>query len=380
MIELIFRVINGSITLYIAYLLYRLYKQNARLFYQNWSLGFMFYGINIVLRLFVPVIEMNPLGLLAFILNILGFVFMMTGIGELVNRGRTTLILSTIIQVSLIVYVISTNSEQLAWLMVLSPYVVIITSLGYLHYQYQIRIGTIVIGWLAIFLANIALSFNYLDIIYVDIISTVGKIIVYNGMIHPTFSFLVDDLRKFILSGLPQAYPDDYTGGLTLIDLGDSTRPQEINWITNRTNENKNRGIRTILFSFYDLIQPSAFNEETRESLYIVRVIPGHREFENVFDNLIITIDDDPSLVQIVIDDVIKASNETTVPTEILLYHLTNAVIVHGWNRMYSLLMTKMPKLKDGKVKLSSFFYPKAHEDPTMVLKFESLADEIIHE
>ncbi len=68
-----------------------------------------------------------------------------------------------------------------------------------------------------------------------------------------------------------------------------------------------------------------------------------------------------------------------TVPTEVLLYNLTNAIIIHGWNRLYSLFMTKIPRLKEGKVKLSSFYYPEAHSDSSIVLKFESLADEIIN-
>ncbi len=345
-----------------------------------WSLGFFFYGVNILLRIFVPVIEMNPLGLLAFLLNILGFVIMMTGIGELIDSARMTLIVSILIQVTLTISVVRGDSEQLAWIMVLSPYLVIIFSLAFLYARYGVKIGTIIIGWVAIFLANVALSFNYLDIIYVDIISTFGKIIVYYGMAQPTFSFLADDLRKFILSGGPKEYFADYSGGVSFINLTDHSRAQEIGWIRARIHQNKSRGIRTILFSFYDLIAPSALDEETRASLYIVRVIPGHRGLENIFDNQVITIDDDLNIVQIVIDDIITASSETTVPTEVLVYNLSNVIIIHGWSRLFSLIMTKIPKLKEIQVKLSFFYNPEAHEDRSMVSKFETLADEIINE
>lgn len=378
--ELLFRIINGLITLAIFYSLNRLYNKTKRRFYMFWSLGFLFYGVNILLRIFVPVIEMNPLGLLAFLLNILGFVIMMTGIGELVDTARMTLIISVLIQITLTISVLRGDSEQLAWVMVLSPYLVIIFSLAYLYARYDVKIGTIILGWVAIFLGNVALSFNYLDIIYVDIISTIGKLIVYYGMTQPTFSFLADDLRKFILSGVPIEFLADYRGGVGLINLSGYSRAQEIDWIKTRIHQNKSRGIRTILFSFYDLIAPSALDEDTRASLYLVRVIPGHRGLENIFDNQVITIDDDPNLIQIVLDDVITASGETTVPTEVLVYNLSNAIFIHGWTRLFSLVLTKIPKLKENQVKLSCFYNPEAHEDQSVITKFETLADEIIKE
>ena len=380
MIELFFRVVNGLITLYIFYLLFKLYNETKRQFYRYWSLGFLFYGANIILRIFVPTIEMNPLGFLAFLLNLLGFIIMMTGIGELINKAKVTFAVSLIIQIALSAVVFSGGSESLAWTMVLVPYLVIIISLGYLYFTYQVKIITIVIGWFAIFLANMALSFNYLDILYVDVMSILGKIIVYNGMVQPNFSFLADDLRKFILSGLPVEFSHDHDGGVILINLPKALRSQDAKWINDKVLKNKSQGVRTILFSFYDLIETSSITEDAKGSLYLVRIIPGHREFENLFENQVITINDDPSLIQIVLDDIVSASNETTVPTEIILYNLTNAIIIHGWNRMYSMILTKIPQLKKGKVKLTCFYYPEAHSDPTIVSKFESIADKIIRE
>jgi hypothetical protein len=120
------------------------------------------------------------------------------------------------------------------------------------------------------------------------------------------------------------------------------------------------------------------FSKETQKDLYMVRIIAGKREFADLFENQVITINDDPSLIQIVLNDILKASKETTVPSEIIVYSLTNAIISHGWNRIYSMILANNSELNESNVNITCFFYPDAHADPSVAVKFQAIADETI--
>jgi hypothetical protein len=112
--------------------------------------------------------------------------------------------------------------------------------------------------------------------------------------------------------------------------------------------------------------------------LYIVRILQGRREYSNVFENQVISISDDLNVIQLVLGDIIEASLETTIPAEVIVYTLTTVVLVHGWNRIYSIIISKNPELKASGVSVSCFIYPEAHGDSTLVSRFESMARGII--
>jgi dolichol kinase len=79
--------INGLVTLYFAPSLYRIYRNRQRRFYLYWGLGYLFYGINIIIRLFTPEgIEISLGGMIAFFFVMLGFAFMVVGVGELIDK------------------------------------------------------------------------------------------------------------------------------------------------------------------------------------------------------------------------------------------------------------------------------------------------------
>jgi len=73
-LNIVFRVFNCVVTLAIATLLLRIYRRNYRRFYLYWGVGYVFYGVNIFLRLFTPTeFDVSTLGVTAFLLIMLGF-------------------------------------------------------------------------------------------------------------------------------------------------------------------------------------------------------------------------------------------------------------------------------------------------------------------
>lgn len=380
MLDVLFRVVNGAATLFISALLFKLFRLKARRFYQYWGLGFLFYGANILLRLFVASTELTAVGLLAFVLNILGFILIMTGIGELVNVARQTLLVTVAVQVLMILLGLLTDTSAVAWAALLVPHVLVILSLGVIFLRYDVDISLILVGWVPIFAVNLALALNLMDIAYVDLISAASKLVVYRGMSRPTFSGLADHLHEFMRGGIVTEYKRDHDGGFYLVDLGQAPRAREVQWINRRVMENSRRGVRTVLFSFYDQITYTDILEENRGDLYLVRVLQGQTRWVNVFDSHVTTVNDDMSHIQIMLSDVVEASGEATVPSEVIVYTLSNAIHTHGWSRVYTALTSLIWRLKENHVRLTCFYSPKTHEAEAVTVRFESMADGVIRE
>jgi hypothetical protein len=379
MLDIFFRVVNGVATLFISALLFKLYRRKDLRFYQYWSYGFFFYGANIFLRLFVASMEMTALGFLAFVLNTVGFILIMTGIGELVDMAKKTLLVTVAVQISLILLGLLVDSSTVAWVALLAPHVLVILSLGFIFLRYDIDISLILIGWIPIFAVNLALAFNLLDIAYVDLVSAVSKLVVYKGMSEPIFSELADRLHKFFLGGIATDYEQEHVGGFYMVELGSISKAREIQWINRRVKKNKRNGVRTALFSFYDQITSADILEENREDLFLVRVMLGQTKLVNELDSQE-TVNDDMSHIQIVLQDIIKASREAAAPVEVIVYTLSNAIHTHGWKRIYAILTSTIWKLKESHVSLTCFYHPETHGNEAMTARFESMAEGVIRE
>jgi hypothetical protein len=93
LLSILVRSLNGLITIGLFVLLYRIYSKTKKRFYLLWAIGFLFYCANIVSR-----IGLDPqFGMILTVLSLLlGFMFILAGIGDLVNRIKV-MILSTLI-------------------------------------------------------------------------------------------------------------------------------------------------------------------------------------------------------------------------------------------------------------------------------------------
>ena len=378
MFDLVARFLNGFITLVIFYRLYGFYRENEGRFYLYWSLGFLLYGLNIVLRLFITHIEMNLIGFLAFLLNLLGFILIIAGLGDLVDKTRIILSSILVIQFFLVFIVYLFDVQSIAWTMLLVPHLLIIISLGYLNIRYGLNVNLLATGWMPILFANAALALNLVDILYVDIISGLAKIIVYYGMTKPSFRQMADKLKKFMLTGMPTEYVESFSGGFYLVEPKTVDKSRDIDWIKARIKKNHARGIQTILFSFYDIIDEKNLIEAIRESLYLVRVVNDRRAVPHVFEDRVTTVNDDLTRIRLLLGDIIETSMETTIPSEVILYSLSNAILSYGFNQVYSVLLGMNPEVSGSNIRVMGFLFPSMHEDPSLVARFELLARKVI--
>ena len=317
--------------------------------------------------------------MITFFFFLLGFIFMVVGVGELINRRRMMLSSTLLIFLPILQYVFGTEWMPISFSFAILPYIVMPISLIFINWRWKVDLRLLSAGWSTLFLANLGFLLNKIDPGFVDMISILSKCIIYLGMIQPRFSFIVDDLRVFLLGGFPTEYINKVMGSFNLVNIKNTNREREIIWINDKVEKNSDIGVRTILVTLYDLITYTnlAYFEEN-ENLYIVRVLPGTRSFPNTFEERIMSINDDLNQLDLLLSDVIKFSTERKVPCDIILYSFSHLIHTHGARRIYSFITTKIPLIKASHVTLTFFYYPSSHEKESDIVIFEKLADSII--
>jgi len=376
------RLINGLVTIFLAYPIYRVFSRTRKNFYLYWSLGYALYGINILMRISIIAnrYEVSVLAVMSFVVFVLGMALIIAGIGDLVNRTRQFL-LSTLILPIIFIGIMLTGGfwVDLGLLAAISPYVFITCALLYIRIKYRLDINLLLAGWANILFLNIGYLYELMDEGYVDLMSTLTKFIIYVGMTSPSFSFLYEELTGFLMGGIPVEY-NESTAGFTMIDLNARSREKDINWIKDRIIQNARQGKRTILVSLYDQItSKDIIDEDTQDSLYLVRMANGYRRSFITFEEPVISINDDMQLLDILFSDIISFSNSNYIPCEIIVYTLSQLIITHGSRRVYGFLTAKMSQIKTSQVNFIGFYNYGSHENPAEIKIFESLADSIIN-
>lgn len=377
------RLINGLVTIFLAYPIYKIYGRTRKNFYLYWSLGYVLYGLNIVMR--IPLIASNRdvsvLGLASYSVFALGLGLIIAGIGDLVNRSRQ-LLLSTLILPVILYGLILTGEEWIDFglLAAISPYIFITGALLYIRIKYRLDITLLLAGWANMLFLNIGYLYEIMNEGFVDLMTTFTKVVIYFGMTSPSFSFLYEELTNFLMGGIPVEYHET-TAGFTMIDLNVKNREKEITWIKERIKQNSRQAKRTILVSLYDQITAKdIIDEDTQDNLYLVRMANGYRRSFVTFEEQVTSINDDIQLLDILFSDIISFSNSKYIPCEIIVYTLSQLIITHGSKRIYGFLTTKMSQIKSSQVNFIGFYNLGSHENPAEIRIFESLADLIINQ
>jgi hypothetical protein len=359
--------------------LYRVYKKTQRRFYLYWGVGFVLYGLNILMRIGEgPSINQWLAGF--FLLG--GFICMIGGIADLLNRVNLFYVV-LILPAALLVLLVTPDPElllveRLGWVIGILPYLIIFLSFLLIQLNYASTIDLMLVGWGILLLVNIAWAFNAMEAYFVDIMAIFAKIVIFVGMIKPSFSLLVDDLKEFLISGNPTAYVTEVKGGVTLMSTG-VERGAAMDWIVDKVRDNSLKGIRTILISTYDLISTNDLSSrKIDDKIYFVRMNAGGRSAKKIFEENLMLIDDDLNILELLFTDVVTYSNDRKLNCDITLYSISSLIHNHGWRRVYSFLLSNMTQFKSSRVRLFLFYLPETHDDESEVKKFEAIADNII--
>ena len=380
-LDFLFRLFNGVVTIAIASLLLSIFRKTNRRFYLYWGAGYALYGVNIIIRMLTPTeLGISSLGVIAFLLLMLGFAMMVAGIGELVNRPKAFLTSSlTIALLPLIQFILGREWVPIMMIVALAPYLFMVLSLMVINWRYGIDVKLQIAGWLNLFFVNLGFITGFVDPGFTDLTSITAKTVIYLGMTQPRFSFFADDLRTFLIGGVPEEYVNHVGGKFNMVNQSNTGKGKDVQWIKDRLLSNSKKGIRTLLITMYDLITADDIsNSDVSDELYLVRVLPGNRSLLKTFEDRITSINDDPNQIDILFSDVVSYSNERRIPCEIILYTLSHLIHAHGWRRVYSFITSKNPVIKSSQVQFTCFYDPRSHEDASEIIKFEDLADSLV--
>jgi len=379
--ETILRLINGLFTLGIFYFLFRLNNKAGKRFFLFWSLGFLLYGVNIIIRTATPLYlwdRPDPVQWSAFALNMTGFLLIMAGIGDLVNRVRRILTMTLAVPLIPVMSYLVSGPAFVGWAFTLGPYSLVALSLMYIRVQYGVPLDLFITGWVVLLLINASIPLRAMDPAYIELFAILGKAIIFVGMINPTFSFLVEDL-KYLSTAPSGVYHEGNTDHLILLRPTSTNRAREIEWISNKVKENSAKSRRTVIITLYDLISPKdvRYLGLDKSELYLVRMMPGGGGDVPLGDG-VLTIRDDLDQLDFLLTDLVGYTREREIDCDVILHTLSTLVHTQGWKRVYSLFISRMPALKSSGIHLYCFYYPETHEDKSEISKFEKLADRII--
>ena len=376
------RLLNGIITISISPFLYRMYVRNKKKFYLLWCAGFLLYGINILCRAMVNLLAENfssPLLWASFVFYMLGNISIIVGIGDLVERTRVALLSLLLLPLPPFVTYILSGPVLIGWSISLSPYILICIGLVFIKRKFPASLDLFIIGWIFLFLINLAQPLNMIAPAYIDILAIIGKIIMYKGMTNPRFSFLADDMKRYLLSGTAEKYPQSISEHVLLVNLDSGHRDEELEWITDQIKNNSLEGTRTIFVALYDLISSS--NLTTRGlnegDYYLVRMLPSNEQKMQIFEDNIAVINDSLLQLDILISEIVAYSQDRRIRIDFIVYTLSTIIHTHGWENVFNLLTSKISKIKNSDVKFFGFYYPETHPLEE-IAKFERLADRII--
>lgn len=276
--ESLMRVLNGLITLTCFLLLFNIYRRKEKRFFLFWSLGFLLSGIVILLNGVLPSTTITQYYPALFFASTAGYYFIIVGLGELVDRTIVMLSGTLIVPAIVLIYnIVSGDWRDLIWFIEISPHLFITLSLFFIMLVHRYDLRILLAGWGSILLLNLVNMISGPIVLpgsIFEILSAVATGVIYLGMTRPSFVFIVEDLSQFVQR--TRTPRDDLEAGkFTIIRQTSPSKSDAVNWINNRIEYNMNKGVNTIIASYYDLLAPSEFPLKDNDLVFFIRVQMG---------------------------------------------------------------------------------------------------------
>jgi hypothetical protein len=378
--ETIALAINASLTLFVGiFLLYRMYvkKVEKNFLYLIWSIGFLFYGIEIGLKLVIdPSQALNGSNLLLSILATIFFLCFTLGLASL-NRKKLVSILVTAV-IFMIIAVFSTpifgvlsheNASILIFFLYFIPSIILMI---YNRASFGRSIDRLILGWGLLLMVNILFRNTGWVI---NISSAFIKVFLLAGMLDPDFTLLATKIKVSSTLPLDTGYPME--GGFSLISVPSVSKVNRVDWIRNKILKNIETDIYTYIFSFQGVI-PHA-------ELRRIKWIKPDRTFIFLFSssaekvkNEFTVMPFDLTQIGAAVSGVIKKHSNLGNGCTLIFSDMSLLIHLFGTYAVYKVILSKMSSLREESVKLYGFFHHKTHSDKSIPALFESIADEVI--
>jgi hypothetical protein len=373
-VDLLFQILNGWITVFCGMIIfYFIYKERleSHYFYYSWSIGFIIYGIQIIIRPLISELILAAMMLPALFFFLSGiwslsrkreFLYLMTGV--ILCLGLLfPLYLFGVIQPSISVRVFG-------FFILFMP---IVVAMVYNRVIFGKTVDKFGFGWLMLFLANILLSSGWI----LDVFASLSKILIFFGILDYDFVIITERVRQSFLSqsiSTERTREAEEEGKYKLILNVDSLKEKEA-WLYRKIQENVMKNVPTYLFSFQDLLSDASLQriKEIDPGKVFIFVFSSSEKKSNNFKIAKMGI----TQIGATISQVIAMQSNHDKAT-IILSDLSLLIHFFGTKPVYRMILNKMGALRDTKIEFIAFFHPETHSDKSVVHLFKTISDEVI--
>ena len=357
----------GSIILYNL----RIKKIKRHAFYYFWSIGFILYGIQIVLReIFGPTVPI-------ILLVITAFTLFLAGIWSL-NRSKPIMYLTfSIYGLSMIIaYFYYSGIIQLTSSFILGTtinFIPVTLAIIYHRSIFGKTVDKLALGWICLYISNVLIWDHQWTL---NIFAIVFKFVIFLGIMDYDFLIIAQKVLRNHTQPPPTHTNFESEGTFKLISITNSQSQNTIiEWVNKKANENIKNDKTTYIFCFQDTIP--------YKELWRIKWINPKKVVILLFSSSAEKIKDEFEIFPMDLAHIGAATTEiinncTKNNKKATIIFLDLSVIIHlfGPRSIYNMLLNKMGSLRESQVELFGFIHPETHNDPSIFSLFKSISDE----
>ena len=321
----------------------------------------------------------NPLNVYAVALFVLiTFSCIITGIGELVHRAKASFVISLgapLILGLLVLFGAPVDTINLFFLM---PYVIISGAFLVLQIKYRANLGTPLVGFAIILLANLGYATGHMSVTVSPIFSIIGKSLLFYWMTLPHFSAITEDFKSFMTKSMAH-HMEEYSGWIYMVEVPSINGLNE--WIKKRVDSGPTPDTRSILMLLDDQITQGSLSHSglaDDEALYIIKCAYGPHKLGQIFSGHLMEISNNIDELSILISDILEFIEANNTNTQMFLFDLSTLILQNGWRRVYTFLISLIPQLKSKRVQTFFIYTPGTQKNPPETQILRHLGDQII--
>jgi hypothetical protein len=165
---------------------------------------------------------------------------------------------------------------------------------------------------------------------------------------------------------------------VTIVEM--SQKHQELKWIRAKITDAGSKGVRSILFLTYDQLSEDiiARSELDIQDLYIIEMTQEHQPIGAAFSERVLRISTDVDELNVLLYDILDFIEANRVKSQILFFNLSILINIVGWKRIYTFLISLIPRLKRSEIQTFFIYSPETHEKQFEIEILRHLGDRII--
>jgi hypothetical protein len=364
-VELAATLVNGAVTLALGvaivyFMLSR--KLEKHVFYFSWAVGFIFYGLEILVRGYVDTTILSILGAIMYL-------SMVAGAWGLSPRKLLLVVPVTVVLLS--IWMLESLPTELFPAVF---FLVITVGVAYNRVIFGKVFDKIIVGWVLLLITNCLLWGHWT----LDVLATIAKFLIFMGILDQEFTLVAEKIRAS--KKYPPATIETYREGslVLVIPPQSSSRKEEIRWIESKVKENVARQLDTYILCFHSILK----HEDLRrlkwmnpERVYVIIFSSGLKKAQEEFT----VLDMDISSIGACLTEITRMYSNKKEGCDVILVDLS--VLIHSFsaNNILNMLLEKMGSIRESGVNLYAIFHPETFSDPSVEPLFKKMSDAVVN-